>query len=213
MTLVPELCLMQPEAGAEILERVFGFVRDGRFLRLGTQALRIAQASAPQPHGRIDHVALAVPDIDAALAGFTDRGAALAMDVTPDGICEIAEFWDGGIRYVYLAGPEGVRIELCQRKRGPVAAVGQDHIGIPCTDAGRMQAFFEAEGAVLVSAVDLVRPEGRIPVRFLDFAGGMVELYTPPAAERPAGGLWSRLLVSGLSSERAGPDGLILAPL
>jgi catechol 2,3-dioxygenase-like lactoylglutathione lyase family enzyme len=213
VALIPELSLLHPEAGVRILEQVFGFHPDAGLLRLGSQALRVRQASGAEGHGRIDHIALAVPDIDAALQGLQARGATLDMAVTPDGIGEIAEFWDGGIRYVYLSGPEGARIELCQRHRSAVVQPGHDHIGIPCTDIDAMQRFFEAQGARLEAAVDLDRPGGRIPVRFLAFAGGLVELYQPGGAERPHGGLWSRLLAGGMSAEVAGPDGLILAPL
>ncbi len=213
MALVPELSLIDPEAGTAWLERVFGFAVQGADLSLGSQRLRVVRAKGTMPHGRIDHIALAVPDIDVALAGLLDRGATLERAVTPDGVGEIAEFWEAGIRYVYLTGPEGARIELCEKIGHPVAAVGHDHIGIPCRDVTAMQRFFEAEGAQMVAAVDLPRPGGMVPVRFLEFAGGMIELYAPQGADRPAEGHWSRLLVGGLAAERIGPDGLTLAPL
>ena len=186
-----------PAGGTTILERVFGFRRDGVFLDLGSQRIAVVQAVATAAHGRIDHIAIAVPDIDAALAELARRGAELDRDVTPGGVGTIAEFWDGGIRYVYLRGPEGARIELCQRRQMPVAEAGHDHIGIPCTDVAAMQGFFESHGARLISAVDLDRPEGRIPVRFMHFADGMIELYGPPPMPRRGQGLWSRLLVPG----------------
>jgi catechol 2,3-dioxygenase-like lactoylglutathione lyase family enzyme len=154
-----------------------------------------------------------VPDIDRALAEIQAQGAVLDPGITPEGVGEIAEFWDGGIRYVFLSGPEGARIELCQRKIGPLAQTGHDHVGIPCRDISAMQGFFEAQGAKLMSAVDLVRADGIIPVRFLAFAGGVIELYAPQTAAHPERGLWSRLLVEGLAAKVTGPDGLILAPL
>jgi catechol 2,3-dioxygenase-like lactoylglutathione lyase family enzyme len=214
MTIVPELCLADPEAGIEVLCRVFGFAATGADLTLGSQRVRVVGGEVPAGHGRIDHIALAVPDIDAALARFQAAGAGLEPEVTPDGIGDIPEFWQGGIRYVYLKGPEGARIELCQRKQNPVATAGHDHIGIPCRDLPATQRFFEDQGARLVASVDLVRGGGTVPVRFLELAGGLIELYAPVAATgRPARGLWSRLLVEGLESERFGPDGLTLAPL
>jgi hypothetical protein len=76
-----------------------------------------------------------------------------------------------------------------------------------------MQAFFAAQGATLTAAVDLNRPEGVIPVRFLAYAGGVIELYQPKAATRSTQGLWSRLLVPGLPATLDGPEGLILSPL
>lgn len=210
--LVPELSLRHPEAGIALLQRAFGFERRGGLLHVGSQAVCVTQADGGGGHGRIDHIALAVPDIDAALARMTGQGAALDADVTPDGPQTIPEFWDTGIRYVYLSGPEAARIELCQRNTSPVASAGHDHIGIPCQDLAAMQRFFEAQGAVLVSSVDLVR-EAVIPVRFLAFAGGMIELYSPPDAADRAPGLWSLLRVAGLSSRVTGPEGVTLAPL
>ena len=210
--LVPELVLTRPEAGKAMLQRVFGFRDDGGLLRLGSQAV-IITAGAPVGHGRIDHIALAVPDMDATLAAVTAAGGALDMDVTPDGPERVPEFWDDGIRFVYCAGPGFARIELCQRMSGGVSAIGHDHIGIPCHDLLLMQRFFEAQGAVLSAAVDLHRPEGVIPVRFLDFAGGVIELFAPATPARVAPGLWSRLRIGGLGAEVAGPEGLILAPL
>ncbi|WP_431301135.1 VOC family protein [Tabrizicola sp. BL-A-41-H6] len=213
MALVPELCLTDPEAGIAFLHRVFGFAADGSTLTLGSQTLRVRRVDTAQSHGRIDHIALAVPDIDASLARLLAGGASLDSAVTPNGVGEIAEFWGDGIRYVYLQGPEAARIELCQRNAGPVAEAGHDHIGIPCRDLARTQRFFEDQGAVLVAAVDLPRAEGTVPVRFLTYAGGMIELYAPAGAGLREPGLWSRLLVEGLAGERVGPDGLILAPL
>lgn len=217
MALVPELCLTDPEAGIAMLHRVFGFAVHGSTLTLGSQTLRVRKADTAPAHGRIDHVALAVPDIDAALARMLAAGATLDPAVTPDGVGRIAEFWGEGIRYVYLQGPEAARIELCQRNAGAVTEAGHDHIGIPCRDLVSTQRFFEDQGARLIASVDLQRAGGTVPVRFLDYAGAMIELYAPPGAEPREPGLWSRLLVGGLDggldSERIGPDGLILAPL
>jgi catechol 2,3-dioxygenase-like lactoylglutathione lyase family enzyme len=189
----------------------FGFVPEGGLWRLGDQALRIT-AGAPGGHGRIDHVALAVPDLGLALAELTARGLTLA-DVTPEGPEFIPEFWGDGLSYAYLSGPDGARIELCQRITGAAAAIGQDHVGIPCRDLAGMERFFLDQGARPLSAVDLIRPEGTIPVRFLAFQGGTVELYRPPMADRARPGHWSRLLVASLAAPREGPEGLTLAPL
>lgn len=208
--LVPELSLATPDRAAKALED-FGFALDGGLWRLGNQALRLVRGT-PQGHGRIDHIALSVPDIDKAVAALTAKGIALA-DVTPNGPELIPEFWEDGLRFVYLSGPEGARIELCQRVSGTAPAIGHDHIGIPCADLAAMQGFFEAQGARLTAAVDLARPEGTIPVRFLAFQGGVIELFQPPRADRAAKGLWSRLLIPGLPGPIAGPEGLTLAPL
>ena len=208
--LVPELTVANPIRAAKLLES-FGFAPDADLWQLGSQALRLVQGT-PRGHGRVDHVALTVPDMDKAVAALTAQGVALA-DVTPKGPELIPEFWDTGLRFVYFSGPEGARIELCQRVTGAAPNMGHDHIGIPCRDLRAMQRFFEGQGARLTSAVDLSRPEGMIPVRFLTFAGGMLELFQPPRADRTRDGLWSRLLIQGLAGPVDGPEGLTLAPL
>ncbi len=210
--LVPELVLTRPEEGRDLLQRVFGFRPDGRMLRLGTQAL-IVTGGAVEGHGRIDHIALAVPDIDAALGQLTRAGAKLDPVITPNGAEVIPEFWDDGIRFVYLSGPQSARIELCQRVTRAAPVTGHDHIGIPCCDLPAMQRFFEGQGAILTAAVELHRPEGVIAVRFLDYAGGVIELFAPATPARASRGLWSLLRISGLGAEVTGPEGLILAPL
>jgi len=209
--LVPELTVADPKAAAGLLGR-FGFALDAGLWRLGSQALRLV-AGTPAGHGRIDHIALAVPDINAALALLTAKDIMLDPDVTPGGPDFIAEFWQDGLHYVYLSGPEGARIELCQRVTGAAMATGHDHIGIACASLAEMQGFFETAGARLVASVDLARPEGIIPVRFLAYEDAMIELYQPHARDRPAPGLWSRLLVQGLATALQGPEGLTLAPL
>lgn len=210
--LVPELTLANPDAGAKVLQDAFGFRSEGGLFIRGTQSLRLVQG-APEGHGRIDHIALCVPDMDVALRGLQAAGAVLDPAITPNGPELIPEFWDDGIRFVYLSGPEGARTELCQRITGAAAEVGHDHIGIPCTDIAAMQAFFEAQGAHLVASAELARPEGTIPVRFLSYVDGVIELFQPKTARRADKGLWSRLCVGGLASDVTGPEGLILSPL
>ena len=210
--LVAELCTPDVAAAAAQLETVFGFRADGGIWWRGTQGIRLV-AGTPEGHGRIDHLALAVPDMDAALATFRQAGARLDADVTPGGPEFIREFWGDGLRFVYLSGPGSARIELCQRITGPATTIGHDHVGLPCHDLPAMQRFFESQGASLIAAVNLTRPEGEIPVRFLAFSGGVVELYQPADARRATHGLWSRLLVPGLAAPVSGPEGLSLAPL
>jgi catechol 2,3-dioxygenase-like lactoylglutathione lyase family enzyme len=208
--LVPELTVASPGEAAKFLENL-GFSAGHGLWQLGSQALRLV-AGTGRGHGRIDHIALSVPDMDRAVASLAAKGVTLA-DVTPNGPELIPEFWDGGLRFVYLAGPEGARIELCARVGGAAQEPGHDHIGIPCGDLAAMLGFFEGQGARLTASVDLHRPEGVIPVRFLACHGGMVELFQPPRADRAASGHWSRLLIQGLAGPVQGPEGLTLAPL
>lgn len=216
MRIVPELAVRDRAAAADLLVAVFGFSRgDGDLLHLGDQALALVQGTAPA-HGVIDHLALAVPDVDQALEAALARGARLEA-TTPDGPCEIAEFWQAGVRYVFLEGPEGARIEFCAKLGGQARAdlPGHDHLGIPCTDIAATEGFFLALGLAPVSVVDLERADGVTKVRFLSAGEGMVELYEPPAlrggpAPFAAEGFWRGLRLIGTAEAglRVGPDGL-----
>lgn len=212
--IVPELAV-QDLAGAEaMLVGVFGFARDGALLRLNDQRIALVQAEGRRGHGGIDHLALSVNDTDAALADLMARGAVLES-TTPDGPKDIAEFWTNGVRYAFLQGPEGARIELCAKRDTPAQAhrPGHDHIGIPCTDIAASAAFFTELGAKPVAAVDLIRAEGTIAVRFLSAGQSVIELYAPPGhdpASLSQAPLWRglRLLGTGRSGSLTGPDGL-----
>lgn len=214
---IPELAVLSVPGAEAMLVRVFGFARHDGVLRLGDQAVALVQAEGQPGHGVIDHLALAVEDLDAALAGCLDRGARLES-TTPEGPREIAEFWGTGVRYVFLEGPEGARIELCARRGGSArpGLPGHDHIGIPCTEISATADFWQGLGALPVAAVDLSRPDGVTRVRFLSLGDSVVELYEPPhlrgsAAAFAAPALWRgvRLEGAGLTAGlRQGPDGL-----
>lgn len=216
--IVPELAVRDRAAAAQMLMRVFGFRGDDAdkgLLALGDQMVALVEADEAG-HGVIDHLALAVADVDAALADALSRGGRLE-GTTPDGPQEIAEFWAAGVRYVFLEGPEGARIEFCAQREGPARSglPGHDHIGIPCTDIAATEAFFLSLGLRPVAAVDLRRADGVTKVRFLSAGAGMVELYEPPAlrggpAPFAAQGLWRGLRLIGAEGEGLciGPDGL-----
>jgi catechol 2,3-dioxygenase-like lactoylglutathione lyase family enzyme len=217
MTLIPELAVTDIAAASSMLRNVFGFSGDEALLRLGDQAVALVAADSPAGHGKIDHLALSVTDVDAALAAMLARGARLEA-TTPDGPREIAEFWGTGVRYVFLQGPEGARIELCARLGGPVrdGLPGHDHLGIPCTDLAVTEAFFLGLGFVSLAANDLVRGDGVTRVRFLGLGASVVELYEPPALRGRVAGfaepaLWRGIRLEGSALApglRQGPEGL-----
>ena len=212
-TIIPELAVADPAAARALLTDVFGFTATGDMLNLGSQSVALLQAGGSPSHGRIDHLALAVNDVDEALAALLARGAVLDT-TTPDGPQEIAEFWDSGVRYVFLRGPEGARIELCARRRAAPRPdlPGHDHVGIPCTDIAATEAFFRDAGLTLRAAVDLSRPDGMTKVRFLSLGTGVVELYQPPTPPAVAeNALWHGLRLVGATGPKGtttGPDGL-----
>lgn len=208
--MVPELLVTDLAAARRHLCDVFGFAPDGGVLRLGSQAIALQQGEGG--HGVIDHLALSVPDLDAASAAMIARGA-LVEGTTADGPQLIPEFWRGGMRYLFLTGPDGARIELCHNLADP-QPLGHDHIGIPCTDIAASEAFVMGLGGRLVSAVTLTRSDGDTQVRFIELSGGLLEFYMAPVMPPVAAqGCWSRLLVPGLAAAVTGPDGLTLAPL
>lgn len=222
MEIIPELCVQDIPAAKAKLASVFGFVESDGLMRLGTQRIALVQGQGALTHGGIDHLALAVTDLPAALAALQAKGARLES-TTPNGPNRIAEFWEAGIAYVFLQGPEGARIELCQRLPVDSRAglPSHDHIGIPCTDIAASVGFFESLGCTMLSSVSLLRDDGVTEVRFLSAGKSVVELYEPPSLREgkpafPQNGLWSglRMLGSGLDAgERIGPDGLRLTLL
>ena len=216
--LIPELVLSDPAAGAAQLERVFGFSRDGERLVLGSQAVVLSKGAPDGRHGRIDHLALAVPDVPAALRECLGRGGRLS-DATPDGPLSIAEFWDNGVDYVFLDGPEGAKVELIARRPpAPRLPWGHDHIGISCAELAPMRAFFLDLGRTEGAAVTLDRPEGPVDVAFLAWGDSVVELYCQPETRADPSlnhglGFWRRLRAVGIEGRRVGPEGVEVSPL
>lgn len=217
--IIPELCVQDTGAARSMLARVFGFAPDGDLMRLGSQRIALVQGQPSPTHGGIDHLALAVADVPTALAALQAKGAKLEA-TTPNGPQGIAEFWDHGIAYVFLSGPEGARIELCARLPHDTrpGLPGHDHIGIPCTDIAASVGFFEGLGFETIHSVSLTRADGVTEVRFLSAGSSVVELYEPPhlRGTTPAfapNALWHglRLLGTGRPAARlTGPDGLRL---
>ncbi|TNC74710.1 hypothetical protein [Rubellimicrobium roseum] len=216
--LIPELVLRDPEAGSLFLERVFGFAQQDGRLVLGSQEVILSQGEPDGRHGRIDHLALSVPSISDALAACTARGGVLG-ESTPKGPVIIPEFWERGVEYVFLDGPEGAKIELIARR--PPAAMrpwGHDHIGISCADLRPMRDFFLGIGLEERAAVTLERLEGRVDVAFLAWGEDVVELYCLPETRADpslnAGqGFWRRLRAQGIDGRQVGPEGIEILPL
>lgn len=65
---------------------------------------------AGRADGHIDHVALDVTDIGAAFAA----ARAMHLDLLQDAPVALP-FWEKGIRYFIVRGPDGEKVEFCQR--------------------------------------------------------------------------------------------------
>ena len=215
---IPRLHVRDTAAAADQLTQVFGFSPNGGpdRLRLGDQRIELHQDESAAGQGRIDHLALAVDDLDAALAAALARGGMLDGDVTPDGPLFIPEFWTAGTRYVFLKGPEGARIELCARPGATRPGLpGHDHIGIPCSDLPAMAAFFRSLGCADIAATTLIRDGGNVSVAFLGLGTSVIELYCPPdraAVSVAPRGHWRGLVLvgSGQMDQLEGPEGMVI---
>ena len=85
-------------------------------LQLGTFILELYELTEPQRSaiaqrndGHIDHLALNVHDCQAAFQELRAAGF-----VTLESEPVYLPFWEHGIRYFYILGPDGERIEFCE---------------------------------------------------------------------------------------------------
>ena len=195
-SLIPVLALADPAAGAAYLQQVLGFrpAGEGR-LAFGAQEVALSRCGQP-PAGlvpmRLDHVAFRVGDADRTAAELTAQGGRLAPAFTPDGPLGIAEFWDWGVRFVFLDGPEGWPFEFCARNGQPEAAPGHDHYAIRAQDLDGAEAALTRFAPVPVAQHLL---DGPVRVRFLAAGGAMFELFDEAGGSvAPPGAGWIGLL-------------------
>jgi lactoylglutathione lyase len=87
------------------------------FLALGTFILELYQLVGAEREevgrrgdGHIDHFALDVSDIEAAFAAVKAAGLT-PLEESP----VYLPFWEKGIRYFVVRGPDGEKVEFCQR--------------------------------------------------------------------------------------------------
>lgn len=190
------LRVRNPAAAAARLAGQIGFVPDRggdpSLLWFGGQAVRLC-APAEDPAGLIrlpfDHLALAVPDVDTAVADGLSRGAVLDRAYTPDGPREIAAFWEAGVRFAFLAGPEGAPIEICTRLGAGRSERGHDHFGIRVADFAASEALLRGHGGRLMAEHRLDAPGRSVTVRFWRLGDRVFELFDEPApvvADAPA---------------------------
>ena len=83
----------------------------GAFLRYGHLPIETWEGDpAPLTTGAINHWAFDTPDIEAAF----DNAKKLGLNFKDNEIQHIDSFWEHGIRYFNVYGPNGETIEFCQ---------------------------------------------------------------------------------------------------
>jgi catechol 2,3-dioxygenase-like lactoylglutathione lyase family enzyme len=136
---------------------------------------------AGRAHGHIDHFAMDVVDIQAALS----QVKALEIEVdpgTPEGPVSLPQLWSAGVQYVFLAGAHGEKVEFNQRlDRNPGRRSqnlnGWSHLGIPVTDMVRSVAFYRQFGFKPVTKACIPTGGEEILITMLEMDGFLLELY------------------------------------
>jgi methylmalonyl-CoA epimerase len=134
---------------------------------------------------RIDHIAIAVLDLDAALAVYRDTlgiAPSLISDVPTEGV---------RIAFLPLGGPDGTKIELIQ-PLDPANSIGrflakhgegQHHICLEVTDIDAALAQLQAVGAPVLDDIPRVSAEGRaVFIHPKGTHGVLLELVQPDSA-------------------------------
>lgn len=81
------------------------------FLTLGGLCIETYQnGCAAGKSGAVDHIALNVTDIEAAFREAKDAGRTLL-----DGEVQSLPFWERGVRFFTILGPNGEKVEFCQK--------------------------------------------------------------------------------------------------
>ncbi len=131
---------------------------------------------------RIDHIAIAVRDIDAALLFYRDTlgiAPSLVVDVPTEGV---------RIAFLPMGGPDGSKIELIQ-PLDPANSIGrflakhgegQHHICLEVADIDAALAGLQAEGAPVLDATPRLSAEGRaVFIHPKGTNGVLIELVQP----------------------------------
>lgn len=90
-------------AGAESISAVSGAAASG-------SAASDLAANLKRAPGPVDHIAVDCLDVEAAFALAREKG----YEIVSDGIEELP-FWERGVRFFMIAGPDGERIEFDQK--------------------------------------------------------------------------------------------------
>ncbi|ALJ31256.1 VOC family protein [Apilactobacillus kunkeei] len=81
------------------------------FMRYGNLTVETWEGDpVAMENGAINHISMNCTDVDKAFAAAKEQG----FDVLDDEIQSIPTFWDNGIRFFNIQGPNHEKIEFCQ---------------------------------------------------------------------------------------------------
>ncbi len=181
----PVLAVRDPIKARKALIANFGWVEDGKLMRLGEQAILVSGIGEFPKHFMalpLDHVALDVSDADSAYRTFSARGATLSKRYTPNGPRDIPEFWEHGVRFVFFEAPEGWPLEFCAEngRRMRNNSFGHSHYGIRCQSVENLERDLVSRGASRISEYSLGSGPDIVTVVFLRFGTAILELFDEP---------------------------------
>lgn len=208
--MIPVLAVTSPALACQQLADHFGFQPRGMGrMVFGTAEIvvvpqgKISQGKISQgeiPQGFIDlpldHVAFQVPDAEEQYLLSRAVGAQLDPNFTPNGLRDIPEFWENGVRFVFFQGPDATPLEFCT-KNPPSAPQpnGHSHYAIRTQDIDATESRIIAMGGHRMAQHRLAGNPTPVTVRFMALGAVVFELFdeAPIAQTKPSLG-WIGLL-------------------
>lgn len=98
--------------GFEVAFRTVNGIEEVAFLQLHNLMIETYQNhQAKMEYGAIDHIAIDVKHIDKIFAEIKERAAFTLLDSQVNGL----PFWDNGVKFFSIEGPNKEKIEFCEK--------------------------------------------------------------------------------------------------
>jgi len=197
--MIPVLAVDDPKAACEQLACHFGFREQDGLMWLGTQAIAVL-GTRDKPTGFVDlpldHVAWSVTDAAETCRAFSGRGASYSMSYTPNGLREIPEFWDNGVRFIFFEGPMGAPLEFCETigVAPQTREMKHDHYGFRQMDFESTVSDLQTLGAVEIARHRLTAGNDTVNVMFLRWNDSVLELFDERSVRIPTPEGWTGFL-------------------